>query len=148
MIRFVTLLIVTLVCGCSGSNSDEWSENRPETYPVQGTVTLDGEPLTGATVIFRSEDSEVAASGISDDEGQFQLKTFTENDGAVAGNHLVIVTKYDPKTLPENVDLDEVDTMPEPELLTPKKYSQFETSGLTVTVEASQENQINLELKQ
>lgn len=138
--------VCLLLAGC-GAAEDQWTANRKTTYPVQGVVMQEGVPVGGATVMFRSEEEQVAASGVTDDEGRFQLTTYDSNDGAVAGTHAVIVQKYDPKTMPENVDFDEVDVAPEPEMLTPKKYADFTTSDLTAEVTADGENEITLELK-
>ena len=109
---------------------------------------LDGLPLSNATIVFRSEQEDIAASGISDENGQFTLTTYEPGDGAVAGTHTVIVQKFDPNTLPENIDLDMVDEVPEPKLLTPEKYSEFGTSDLTATVDASGQNSITLDISQ
>ncbi|WP_237228459.1 carboxypeptidase-like regulatory domain-containing protein [Rubinisphaera sp. JC750] len=145
--RSVLLGAVCLVLAGCGAAEDQWTANQKTTYPVQGVVMQEGAPVGGATVMFRSEGEQVAASGVTDDEGRFQLTTYDSNDGAVAGTHQVIVQKYDPKTLPENVDFDEVDEVPEPEMLTPKQYADFSTSDLTVEVTADGENEVTLELK-
>jgi len=141
------LLVATclLLAGC-GAAEDKWTANRKATYPVKGVVLQEGTPVAGATVMFRSGSEKVAASGVTDDEGEFELTTYESNDGAVAGQHQVIVQKYDPRSMPENVNLDEVDEVPEPEMLTPKQYADFETSDLTVEVTADGENAITLDL--
>ncbi|WP_013627005.1 transthyretin-like family protein [Rubinisphaera brasiliensis] len=141
------LLFVCSGCG-GGAGTDPWSQSRKETHRVQGKLVLDGLPLSNATIVFRSEQEDIAASGISDENGEFTLTTYEPGDGAVVGTHTVIVQKFDPNTLPENIDLDMVDEVPEPKLLTPEKYSEFGTSDLTATVDASGQNSITLDISQ
>jgi len=77
-----------LLVGCS---------RGPEpTYPVRGVVTLDDKPLEGGTILFepaepRDGGERYTARGTVDLEGRYQLSTFAENDGAVAGSHRVVV---------------------------------------------------------
>src|SRR5262249_6170903 len=58
---------------------------------VEGVVTLDGAPLSGATVSFMPVGDGRAASGLTDGDGYFRLTTFRTDDGALAGNYKVIV---------------------------------------------------------
>ena len=144
-LAFVIMCLV--LAGCHQGPDDPWSEQRKSVVPVTGFVMLNGEPLAGATVIFRSLSENIGASGISDENGQVSFKTYEENDGVVLGEHQVIVTKYQEAKLPEGVDLDEIGDIPEPKLLTPELYADFETSPLTVTVEESGDNEFLLDLR-
>src|SRR5437879_3692017 len=58
---------------------------------VEGTVTLDGQPLPGATVSFMPVGNGRAASGRTDANGNFRLSTFRTDDGALPGEYKVIV---------------------------------------------------------
>jgi hypothetical protein len=64
---------------------------------VNGSVTLDGKPLSGATVTFMPVDATSGrmAGGITDDDGQFQLTTFDEGDGALPGEYKATVDLLD-----------------------------------------------------
>lgn len=64
-----------LLCGCGPS--------RPTTVPVSGTVLLDGEPVESAAVIFSSVEGGRPATGITDAQGRFRLRTFDGNDGVL-----------------------------------------------------------------
>jgi hypothetical protein len=146
MKRFVSLLAVAvLAAGCSGSG-------RPATYPVSGTVTMNGKPLDGAQVVFvpASKNAE-AATGVSDAAGRYQLTTYVAGDGAQSGEFRVRVLKYDTKkptreeqekyiTLEEEQKIvfaqDEKPIPPAKNLL-PKKYESEITSGLKHTVPKS-----------
>jgi hypothetical protein len=61
---------------------------------VKGVVTLDGKPLSSATISFIPiAGAGRPASGLSDADGNFQLTTHRTNDGAAPGEYKVTVTK-------------------------------------------------------
>lgn len=67
---------------------------RPRPVPVKGTVTLDGKPLSGATVAFSPLDpAGHAATGATADDGSFRLTTYEPGDGALPGEYKVIVVQ-------------------------------------------------------
>lgn len=89
------LLIITLT-GLTGCGSSD-----VKLASVAGTVTMNGEPLPGATVLFRprttAADSEakVAAEsfGKTDEKGRYELAVvMTGATGAVVGPNDVIIT--------------------------------------------------------
>lgn len=67
--------------------------------PVAGVVTYNGTPLVGATVSFLSTDAQQGrlASGLTDEQGRFQLHTFLslgqQAAGAVPGTYKVAIHK-------------------------------------------------------
>jgi hypothetical protein len=82
------------------------------TVKVQGTVTLDGEPLEGASVTFQPDGKEGRpASGVTDKNGTFQLGTFSTNDGALPGGYKVIITKSSTPTVPGMPAADDSEAM-------------------------------------
>jgi len=87
---FAVSVAAAIACaGCGGSDFDM--------APVSGTVTLDGKPLEGATILFipvASGGSETgpASSGVTDAEGKFTLMGPGETAGAVLGKHQVMIT--------------------------------------------------------
>lgn len=68
--------------------------------PVSGTVTLDGQPLEGASVSFQPTGAQTDALGSygkTDAQGKFTLKRVSDDaPGAVAGDHVVRITKSAP----------------------------------------------------
>ncbi|QDU37814.1 Nickel uptake substrate-specific transmembrane region [Maioricimonas rarisocia] len=148
------LLLAGGLAGCTGGSDDKWSEQRPATYPVQGTVLYNGEPVADASVSFSSTggDKSVGAAGKTDDQGTFTLTTYEPGDGAVAGEHRVTVIKAvvegeDPSYFDENSPNYGKEPPPTTtKYLVPKKYASFETSGLTATVSESSDNEITIEL--
>jgi len=116
------LLTATLSCEQSG----------PELAPVEGKVVIDGEPLRFGSVMFQAKSGQ-PARGIIQEDGTFELTTYEPGDGAHVGVNRVRVTQFasqSPKRRAENPD-------GEPslgELLIPRRYTRYETSGITVTV--------------
>jgi hypothetical protein len=91
--RWGLLAAVLLVTGlgCGGS---------AKTYKVKGVVTLDGQPVEGATVslVPLEEGQGYPAGGLTGSDGSFRLTTFSTGDGAAAGHYKVLVTKTEAAT--------------------------------------------------
>ncbi len=133
--RLATLLGFALalvaVPGCSS--------DQKKTYPVMGTVTLDDRPakeLKGCMVVFESAELKLAAEGSIDENGNFRLTTYQQDDGAPAGEYAVIVTQPD----------DGGEEASRRRRLFPDRYERYETSKLTAKVEAKT-NEITIPLK-
>jgi len=75
--------------GCGGGAA------LPETIPVTGAVMYKGKPIEGAEVAFWGQGAPRAATGITDAEGKFSLSMFDINDGCLAGENVVTITKVD-----------------------------------------------------
>jgi hypothetical protein len=79
-------VLLAAAAGCDG---------RRAPVPVSGTVTLDGNPVEGATVTFHlvGDDKDGRpAIGQTDKTGTFRLTTGTE-DGARPGEYKVVIVK-------------------------------------------------------
>jgi hypothetical protein len=62
--------------------------------PVDGVVTLDGNPVAGAAVLFMpAGEAGRPASGRTNRRGIFRLSTYRVGDGALPGAYRVVVTK-------------------------------------------------------
>ncbi len=83
------LMLVLLVCaGCGGSD-------LPDLGYVEGTVTLDGNPLPNAIVTFQPERAR-PSYGRTDENGWYELAYTDEAKGATLGTHQVTIsTKSD-----------------------------------------------------
>jgi hypothetical protein len=80
------------LAGCGGSS-----------FPsVTGTVTMDGQPLSGATVVFNPEGGGGGqiATGLTDGGGKFTMGTIKKGDGVRPGKYRVTVTKTAEKPKP------------------------------------------------
>ena len=148
-----TLTGIVLLGGCSGG-----SEPPAPVYPVSGVVTYNGKPLVGADITFANAEAGRSSFGRTNDKGEYQLTTFSSNDGAVAGKSVVTIMKFE--TPPPTVNQPDVEspeyvppgfgqpsTPPLPKSQFPEKYGKPETSGLVAMVNADTENKIDFELK-
>ena len=114
----VTGLVLTMfVAGCSNAPSSD----LPDLAPVTGTVTMGGEPLSGASVEFQSANGQ-AASGTTDANGKYELIYSGEAKGAEVGKNTVRITTV--LDFPAPADYQDP---------IPAKYNQ--SSELEVTVE-------------
>lgn len=124
-----------LLSGCGGSDV-------PETIPVEGTVKLDGNPVEGANVGFYPKSGGRPAMGRTDRNGHYTLSTFAARDGAIPGEHAVVISKVAIRQAKASKDgLSESAQMGNPEFerartqyLIPEKYSMAAKSGLTADV--------------
>lgn len=155
------LLAVCLLplLGCSGSD-------RPALAKASGKVTLNGEPVSGATVMFLPAKGGRAASGVTDANGVYRMSGYDDPElGVAVGEHRVSVSKIGgegafalapaaPASEDPNANLvspiafqaEDPLNPPKIEYLVPQKYGNPESSGLTVTVPAEGSDQLNLEL--
>lgn len=95
------LLCCAAGCGRSG----------PEIAPVTGVVTLDGKPVAGKQVSFSPKDftpntqSGRSSTGITDEEGRYELYYTAQKKGALITKHEVTINTpewaYPPS--PENI---------------------------------------------
>lgn len=116
--RFLPAFAAAMLLALPGCGGD-----RPKTVPVSGMVLLDGQPLMAkGTVRIVPRDARPATGEIDPATGRFTLTTFDKDDGCVPGAHAATVTAR------ETLDNTQI------RWLAPEKYSQPETSGLTVTV--------------
>ena len=133
-VHVLAVLTMLATTGCGRRN------DHPPTYPVNGTVTLDGEPVSFGGVRFISEIGWLAKSRIQSD-GSYTLGTFEDDDGAMAGSYRVSLQVRE-------ISVEET-SMHHAMLgrsLIPEKYQDAKTSGLEFEVVAG-ENQFDLELK-
>lgn len=98
MRTFTRLLLAAVVCvittGCGG-------DDGPELGYVSGQVTLNGQPLKGATVTISPANGS-PATGIVDDQGHYEVEYKFDRPGAPVGTHPIMVTV--PFELPPQVE--------------------------------------------
>ncbi|QDT47409.1 carboxypeptidase regulatory-like domain-containing protein [Symmachiella dynata] len=68
--------------GCGGNG------DRPEIGTVEGTITLDGKPFQEVVVVF-IPDKGRPSTGVTDEEGRYELKYLEDAEGAKIGHHKV-----------------------------------------------------------
>lgn len=125
------------VAGCGESNA--WKR----VYPTTGQIVFQGKPVPGAVVTFCPVDSSAPATvrptATTDEEGHFTLTTYSEFDGAPAGDYTVAVSWF------PLVDAGSGPTRGPNKL--PPKYSIPEQSPLKVTVNPEDTDLETLEVK-
>lgn len=117
MKRWTYLTVAMLFgTGCSGGSS---VPTLADPVPCEGTVTMDGKPLGGATVFFhpKAEAGFHGAMAITDDAGKYVLESDVGNNkkkkGVIPGKYSITVSRlvnaegkvipFDPNTPPMNV---------------------------------------------
>ena len=144
----VFVLIGVSVCiGCGRKSS-----GLEGVAKVAGTVTYQGKPVEGASVVFSPDGQGRPASGKTDASGRFQLTTLEANDGALPGKYQVAISKVEVES--SGVDPTKADEMAKQFLkrqggaaakgealkggdiknLLPEKYKDAKASGLTAEV--------------
>jgi hypothetical protein len=119
------------------------ADNLPKTVPAEGIVTLDGVPVSDATVLFITDTGNNSASGVSDKDGKFELNVFEEKKGAVPGPYKVTVSK----TIVEPASERSGETAVNVKYGLPVKYSDVMKSGLTHTLGDQGDKNIKIDLK-
>ena len=84
-VGLVTALGMCLALGCSGVDTG------PELAEVIGKVTLDGQPLANARVVFIPEDGPASAA-ITTESGDYELVGKSGVKGGVPGNNRVEIS--------------------------------------------------------
>ena len=138
------LATLTLSSGCLFRAPPQVA-GRLKTVPVSGSITLDGSPVEGATVMFCAPNLKLTAYGKTDAAGAYQLTTYEQGDGAPVGHFKVTIRKQEhevtgksdhPALPPESRSLDRL----------PLKYAESETSGLAVDIAEGNPNTFDIEL--
>lgn len=138
-------LLVLSFSGCS-SGVDPEKANRPKVYPISGVVTLAGEPVEKAVVVFVGTGG-ATARGTTDESGNFTLTTFDQDDGAVAGEQQVSILKEEAGYDPNQLKIGEAPPVVEKDRnALPKKYADPKTSGLTANVSETETNHFTFDL--
>ena len=137
----LALTLVALPAGC-GKHDDDGL------LPVSGQVRLDGKPLAGASVTFRSDSVQIP--GMTDSDGRYELKP-----GAAPGEYRVVIGKLegspqqmlavDPGAL-GRVQPSATPVRP-PRQIIPARYSHPMQTELRFTVVSPGTKQANFELK-
>ncbi len=79
-------VLCAMIVGCNSG--------KVRTFPVEGKVLCNGEPLAGALVMFHpiEEIPEIVTPNASvQEDGTFRLTTYTSEDGAPAGDYVVTI---------------------------------------------------------
>lgn len=132
---FVALFVSLAGCGQSGPDYGSLDLSS-----VNGTVTLDGQPLIGALVLFEADDLTYSYA-LTDDSGKYELMFNSEKAGVTKGSKTVRI--WSSRGIPGMAEAgssgeeEDPDVKPDKSEKVPSKYN--EQSELTVTVSDSSE---------
>lgn len=92
--RIATLVFLPLAA-LVGCNDSPYS-----VAPASGVVLIDGRPFSAGKVMFTPTakngiEGGKAAFGVLDEQGRFELSTYRQGDGAVVGEHWVMLYSMD-----------------------------------------------------
>ncbi|MFO0951158.1 MAG: hypothetical protein U0835_08400 [Isosphaeraceae bacterium] len=142
--------LALLVAGCGGDPS------KPKLGRVSGKVTYQGKPVTKGLVTFVPSSGPGTQTGQSavgeiGGDGSYSLTTFENGDGAVLGQHVVIVQAREEDPAIEGGSMPIPDAkgrinIKPPKHLVPEKYASTESSPLKFEVKEGS-NALDLELK-
>jgi hypothetical protein len=135
---WVATMLAVMFAGC-GKAQQPWEQ----VYPASGVVKFQGQPLAGAVVTLIPQDREfpstVRPTAVTDEEGAFELGTYSTADGAPAGDYKVLVLHYPVVGTAENPFAGPNDL--------PPQYAKAETTTLKVTIEEEETELPPLELE-
>ena len=139
--RLAVLIPVLLAsAGCGGQAS------LPKLTPVEGVVTLGGQPLPHALITFNPTQSGLpansAGAAVTDEKGRFTLTT-AGKPGAVPGEHVITVVEGPPPEDARGEDAQARLTQFNAGLKNrpiPPKYGAVNKSDYKVTVKADQKD--------
>jgi len=140
----LAVLVLILSGGC---------ERGPQMVPVSGTITLEGKPLAGASVMYVLKTGGPPVTAVTDSQGKYELSTLTPGDGALEGDYQVAIVAYRVTGVSADPASDPSQQLPGAQggervtWIAPMRYSDLKTSGLTATVSADQENVIDFDLQ-
>ena len=130
LLKFNWLAVLFLV-GLSqilGCGSDQ-----VPTHAIEGIVEFeDGSPLKFGNIEFYSAEHKVNASGKINRDGTFTVGTYSENDGAVAGNQQIAILQISGNYLSEKLN-DQINH--DHGHLIDQAHGDYRTSGLEFVVE-------------
>jgi hypothetical protein len=119
------LIVAALAAGCGGGK-------KFTLVPAEGTLTIGGRPAANISIQFLPDvmkgGTGPTSYAVTDADGKFRLKTYEGQDGAVEGQHTVILADLDEERPPQG----------QPVKKLPRLDSRYTTAagGLTADVKA------------
>jgi hypothetical protein len=152
MSRSCLWLLLLAVAAYAGGCGPKLPPGARPTKKVTVTVMYKGAPVENANVTFVNQDGAPApANGRTGPDGKAKLKTYAEEDGAVLGQHKVLIEKSESvggSNIPqESPEYNPNAPPPTIKYLLPKKFSDYANSGLTAEVKEGGPNEFTFELK-
>lgn len=119
-------------------------DGRPSLVEAIGTVTVNGKPVEGATVVFEPIEVEAEkfarpAVATTDASGQFAMGAYGKSEGVPIGKYAVGIEKRElVGDLPANYNAENPEATPlKYKMVVPAQYNIPSQSGLTAEVTSS-----------
>lgn len=125
----IALVVCAALCGCNRTPAVP----KVQTLPVTGKVTLDGQPLAGANVVFMTSDPPATFFATTKDDGTYQLQAPEDRAALLKGSCQVTISrmvKPDGSPMGEG----EMPAMVGAVEQLPQRYSMLATSQLKADV--------------
>ncbi|MCA9035297.1 MAG: hypothetical protein KDA91_09210 [Planctomycetaceae bacterium] len=144
------LLLTFFATGCG-------SDDNVAVYPVKGVVLFNGQPMAGGgsiSFVPLTSQSGKNAGGVINPDGTFQMTTYVDGDGAMAGTFRVMIMQTMVEEPVYTGDTDNpgagngvkpVETV-SAKLQIPIIYADPVKSPATVTIEPVEMNELKIEL--
>jgi hypothetical protein len=140
-----TLILTAIGCG-SGTP-------LPETVPVTGVVSYQGNPVEGAQVVLNNTDPKGRpASGMTDVQGRFSLETYVDAankaKGAMPGMYKGTITKVEQSTM-SSEEMMKAAGQNKPvgaKQLLPEKYGNLSKTDLNIEIKKGNNEPLKLDL--
>jgi len=131
---------LVFLAGCSGGGTG------PNTVPVKGTLTIDGQPAKDVTITLSPLDSKLPVATGQVSNGAFELRTGKEGKlGAVPGRYKVTLTAMISTEAAAAAYKPGMKGPPKIEASFPSKYASASTSDKEVEVKAGS-NELKIDI--
>jgi len=135
--HFRLMLLVVLVVGC---------ESQPPVGTVAGSMTLNGNPVTGCSVLFEPENGGATVFSPLDENGRYAVRMY--NAGGLSPGKYRVAVAFGSGAVDWAVVGIEPKTMKTAQPLSiPAKYQNFQTSGLIIDVKPGINPDFNFDLR-
>jgi hypothetical protein len=131
-----TSLVLAGIAGCG-------VKGEFETARVHGKVTYNGQPLATGSLVFVPVSPGPSAQANLDSSGNYVLGTYSTSDGAVIGEHEVMIVALTGADGPQEAS----DPNAGLKSLIPSRYGDLKKSGLRASVKPDTDNEIDFDLK-
>jgi hypothetical protein len=94
----VVMLGVTVLAGCSKHGPPPIKGTKLAVFPVKGKLMMDGKPMVAAAIIFNpvtqfpKGSAQVQPRATADENGDFTVWTYANDDGAPAGDYKITIS--------------------------------------------------------
>ena len=129
------IALATLTFGCG----------KPEVGIVQGRVTLDGQPVTGGSIVFEDASRGISVNANLAADGTFTAQTY-DKPGLPPGHYAVAIRPSAVGTGDAPLVGDADPTANAPQSLIPERYRGVKTSELSADVQLGENPPFNFSL--